>query len=63
MTIVQEMRLEKAMHKVEQSRRSGFFKDISNRTLNLMESIVAADIQYDIDNGVDYECEAEGGAA
>lgn len=59
----QKMRLEKAMHRVEQQRRSGQFREISSRTLNLMEAIVAADIQYDIDNGICYECEADGGAA
>lgn len=63
MTIIEDMRLKKAMHRVEQARRSGYFKPISDRTLNLMESIVAADIQYDIDNGICYECEADGGAA
>jgi hypothetical protein len=51
----QKMRMEKAKHRVTQSRRNGIFKDLSERTLNVMEEIVKADIQYDIDNGIEYE--------
>jgi hypothetical protein len=65
MTIIQEMRLAKAMHRVEQSRRSGYFKPVSNLTLNLMEDIVKADIQYDRKHRIDYTLpeECDGGAA
>jgi hypothetical protein len=51
----QKMRMDKALHRITQSKRSGHFKDFSNRTLNLMEEIVKADIRYDKKNKIKYE--------
>ena len=53
-TILGGLRMGKSLHRVQQSRRSGYFKDISNRTLNLMEDIVKADIDYDEKHGICY---------
>lgn len=63
MTIVQEMRLEKAMHKVEQGRRRGFYRKVQNMVDGVWEELVAGTMAQDEADGVDYECEAEGGAA
>lgn len=49
------MNLHKAMRKVNKQRLSNRSKDLSRRTLNLMEVIVAADEIYDEENGIDYD--------
>ena len=57
-TIIEEKRqekLEQAILRTERQRRLNFIKPLSDRTLNLMEDIVAADIEYDLKHGITYE--------
>lgn len=57
-TIIEEigiMKTERARQHVERQRNSNFCKPLSDRTLRLMEDIVAADIAYDRKHRICYD--------
>lgn len=69
---IRAYRLHRAMSRVADQRRQAWrSRDVGERALRIMEEVVRRDMEYDRENGIDYdldgfvdpECEPAGGVA